>query len=270
MKIVSFNVNGIRARTHQLEKLIDKHSPDIIGLQETKVDNENFPLETIKNLGYEVIINGQKGHYGVATFHKNNLVSSSIGFETDKEDAQCRLITSKHLLNKKEVIVINGYFPQGDNRDHPKKFPYKQKFFKDLMKHLNNNFKKSENIIILGDLNISPEDTDIGIGEENRKRWLATGKCSFLPEEREWLENIKKWGFSDSYRKFFPESNDKFSWFDYRSRGFDDSPKRGLRIDHLWVTDSLLEIAAAAGIDYEIRGMEKPSDHAPVWTEFNF
>ena len=94
------------------------------------------------------------------------------------------------------------------------------------MKHLNNNFKKSENIIILGDLNISPEDTDIGIGEENRKRWLATGKCSFLPEEREWLENIKKWGFSDSYRKFFPESNDKFSWFDYRSRGFDDSPKR--------------------------------------------
>ena len=138
------------------------------------------------------------------------------------------------------------------------------------MKHLNNNFKKSENIIILGDLNISPEDTDIGIGEENRKRWLATGKCSFLPEEREWLENIKKWGFSDSYRKFFPESNDKFSWFDYRSRGFDDSPKRGLRIDHLWVTDSLLEIAVAAGIDYEIRGMEKPSDHAPVWTEFNF
>ena len=138
------------------------------------------------------------------------------------------------------------------------------------MKHLNNNFKKSENIIILGDLNISPEDTDIGIGEENRKRWLATGKCSFLPEEREWLKNIKEWGFSDSYRKFFPESNDKFSWFDYRSRGFDDSPKRGLRIDHLWVTDSLLEIAAAAGIDYEIRGMEKPSDHAPVWTEFNF
>ncbi len=64
MKIVSFNVNGIRARIHQLEKLIDKHSPDIIGLQETKVDNENFPLETIKNLGYEVIINGQKGHYG--------------------------------------------------------------------------------------------------------------------------------------------------------------------------------------------------------------
>ena len=168
------------------------------------------------------------------------------------------------------MTIINGYFPQGDNRDHPVKFPYKEKFFKDLMLHLNNNFNKNENIIILGDLNISPEDIDIGIGEDNRKRWLATGKCSFLPEEREWLQKIKDWGFKDSYRKFYPDSDDKYSWFDYRSRGFDDSPKRGLRIDHLWVTESLLEMAKGADIDYEIRGMEKPSDHAPVWTEFNF
>ena len=168
------------------------------------------------------------------------------------------------------MTIINGYFPQGDNRDHPVKFPYKEKFFKDLMLHLNNNFKKNENIIILGDLNISPEDIDIGIGEDNRKRWLATGKCSFLPEEREWLQKIKDWGFKDSYRKFYPDSDDKYSWFDYRSRGFDDSPKRGLRIDHLWVTESLLEMAKGADIDYEIRGMENPSDHAPVWTEFNF
>ena len=99
---------------------------------------------------------------------------------------------------------------------------------------------------------------------------MTTGKCSFLPEEREWLQKIKDWGFKDSYRKFYPESDEKFSWFDYRSRGFDDSPKRGLRIDHLWVTESLLDMAEGANIDYEIRGMEKPSDHAPVWTEFNF
>ena len=270
MKIFSFNVNGIRARYHQLEKLISIHNPEVFCLQETKVHNDDFPHEEIDKLGYQKIINGQKGHYGVATFHKDNLLTSSIGFETDSEDAQCRLITSKHLLNKKEVTIINGYFPQGDNRDHPVKFPYKEKFFKDLMLHLNNNFKKNENIIILGDLNISPEDIDIGIGEDNRKRWLATGKCSFLPEEREWLQKIKDWGFKDSYRKFYPDSDDKYSWFDYRSRGFDDSPKRGIRIDHLWVTKSLLEMAKGADIDYEIRGMEKPSDHAPVWTEFNF
>ena len=268
MKIFSFNVNGLRARLHQMSALIEKHSPDIICLQETKVDNENYPMESINELGYQAIINGQKGHYGVSTLYKYEPIDFQIGFPTDKEDAQCRLISSRHKFSTQEVTIINGYFPQGESRDHPKKFPYKEKFFKDLMIYLNENFSPEENIIILGDLNISPEDIDIGIGENNRKRWLATGKCSFLPEEREWLEKIKTWGFFDSYRKFFPDSNDKFSWFDYRSRGFDDNPKRGLRIDHLWVTKPLLDMAVESEIDYEIRGMEKPSDHAPVWTKF--
>ena len=204
----------------------------------------------------------------MSTLYKSEPLDFQLGFPTDEEDAQCRLISSRHKFSSQEVTIINGYFPQGESRDHPKKFPYKEKFFKDLMIYLNENFSPEDNIIILGDLNISPEDIDIGIGENNRKRWLATGKCSFLPEEREWLENIKTWGFFDSYRKFFPDSNDKFSWFDYRSRGFDDNPKRGLRIDHLWVTKPLLEMAIESKIDYEIRGMEKPSDHAPVWTEF--
>ena len=268
MKIFSFNVNGLRARLHQMSALIEKHSPDIICLQETKVDNENYPMESINELGYQAIINGQKGHYGVSTLYKYEPIDFQIGFPTDKEDAQCRLISSRHKFSNQEVTIINGYFPQGESRDHPKKFPYKEKFFKDLMIYLNENFSPEENIIILGDLNISPEDIDIGIGENNRKRWLATGKCSFLPEEREWLEKIKTWGFFDSYRKFFPDSSDKFSWFDYRSRGFDDNPKRGLRIDHLWVTKPLLDMAVESEIDYEIRGMEKPSDHAPVWTKF--
>ena len=231
--------------------------------------NDDFPFESLENLGYKIIINGQKGHYGVATFYKGDLVSSSLGFESDPEDAQCRLITSTHKIKKGQLTCINGYFPQGESREHPIKFPYKKKFFKDLMSHLDKNFSNDQNIIILGDLNISPEDIDIGIGENNRKRWLQTGKCSFLPEEREWLQKIKDWGFQDSFRKLNPMSNDVFSWFDYRSRGFDDSPKRGLRIDHLWVTSSLYDIVEEVGIDYEIRAMEKPSDHAPVWTKFS-
>ena len=179
------------------------------------------------------------------------------------------MITSTHKLKKGELTCINGYFPQGESRDHPTKFPYKKKFFEDLMSHLDESFSKEQNIIILGDLNISPQDIDIGIGENNRKRWLQTGKCSFLPEEREWLQKIIDWGFEDSYRKINPSSDDLFSWFDYRSRGFDDNPKRGLRIDHLWITKPLSEKIKSVGIDYEIRGMEKPSDHAPVWTEFS-
>ena len=120
----------------------------------------------------------------------------------------------------------------------------------------------------MGDLNISPQDIDIGIGEQNRKRWLSTGKCSFLPEEREWLKNLTDWGLKDSFRLINPEVDDLFSWFDYRSRGFDDVPKRGLRIDQIWITDSLAPTLKDVGIDYEARGMEKPSDHAPIWANF--
>ena len=161
MKIFSFNVNGLRARLHQMSALIDKHSPDIICLQETKVDNENYPMESINELGYKAIINGQKGHYGVSTLYKSEPLDFQLGFPTDEEDAQCRLISSRHKFSSQEVTIINGYFPQGESRDHPKKFPYKEKFFKDLMIYLNENFSPDDNIIILGDLNISPEDIDI-------------------------------------------------------------------------------------------------------------
>ena len=123
-----------------MSKLIEKHSPEIICLQETKVDNENFPMESINDLGYEALINGQKGHYGVSTLYKSAPIEFQIGFPSDKEDAQCRLISSKHKFANEEVTVINGYFPQGESRDHPKKFPYKEKFFKDLMIYLNKNF----------------------------------------------------------------------------------------------------------------------------------
>ena len=120
--------------------------------------------------------------------------------------------------------------------------------------------------LIMGDMNISPTDLDIGIGEENRKRWLRTGKCSFLPEEREWMERLLGWGLVDTYRHANPEKNDQFSWFDYRSKGFDDN--RGLRIDLLLASNPLAERCEETGIDYEIRSMEKPSDHAPVWAKF--
>ncbi|WP_263364298.1 exodeoxyribonuclease III, partial [Candidatus Enterovibrio escicola] len=114
--------------------------------------------------------------------------------------------------------------------------------------------------------NISPLDCDIGIGDVNRKRWLKTGKCSFQPEEREMLETLMNWGFSDTFRQQFPDVDDKYSWFDYRSRGFDDN--RGLRIDVIFVTASLTNRCVDTGIDYELRGIEKPSDHAPIWAEF--
>ena len=268
LKVISFNINSVRARIHQVEEIINFHDPDVIGLQETKVDNENYPHEAIEELGYKSIVHGQKAHYGVALLSKKLPINHGMGFSGDTEESQKRFVWGEYKVNKEKVFILNGYFPQGEERNHPIKFPAKEKFYKDLIKHLNNNHTPEQHLMVMGDLNISPEDIDIGIGEENRKRWLRSGKCSFLPEERQWLANLTSWGLFDTFRTVNPEENKTFSWFDYRSRAFNDKPKRGLRIDHIWATKDLNEKIVEVGVDYKIRGMEKPSDHAPIWTSF--
>lgn len=269
MKIVSFNVNGLRARPHQMQTLVDQYAPDIIGLQETKVSNEDFPLDAVQALGYEVSFHGQKGHYGVALLSKLPVIATQKGFPWDEDDAQKRLICQTYKTAKGPLHVINGYFPQGENREHETKFPAKEKFYADLNRYLSENFTNDEQVIVMGDINISPEDIDIGIGAPNAKRWLRTGKCSFLPEEREWLAKLKNWGLTDTFRNQHPEVSDRFSWFDYRSKGFADDPKRGLRIDVILATQQLTQACTETDILYDIRGMEKPSDHAPITADFD-
>jgi exodeoxyribonuclease-3 len=270
MKIVSFNINGLRARPHQLAALIEKHQPDVIGLQETKVSDEQFPQAEIEALGYHVHFHGQKGHYGVALLSRLPPLSLHKGFDTDDEEAQRRFIWGTFAdRNGVPVTIMNGYFPQGESRDHPTKFPAKQRFYSDLQALLEGQFRNDQPLLVMGDMNISPQDCDIGIGADNAKRWLKTGKCSFLPEEREWMERLKGWGLVDSFRHLYPEVTDRFSWFDYRSRGFEDDPKRGLRIDLIMASQHLVPRIKAAGVDYELRAMEKPSDHAPIWLELS-
>ena len=268
MKAISFNVNSIRTRMHQLQAVIDQHQPDFIGLQETKVNDPDFPLEAVKALGYNVEFFGQKTHYGVAILSKHPFKQVLKGFAQDADEAQRRFIGGVFDTPLGEITLLNGYFPQGESRDHPVKFPAKQKFYADLLQHLNAHHSPQQQLIVMGDMNISHQDIDIGIGEENRKRWLRTGKCSFLPEEREWLNQLLGWGLKDTYREQNPDSNEKFSWFDYRSGGFEDNPKRGLRIDLILATQTLLDKCVDTGIDYEIRAMEKPSDHCPIWASF--
>jgi len=268
MKVVSFNVNGIRAHIHQLEHLITTYQPDILGLQETKVEDASFPETVVRGLGYQVYFHGQKGHYGVALMSKEPALAVTKGFTTDTEKSQKRWITGDFVVNNQIITICNGYFPQGENRSHPEKFPNKAQFYADTLSYLNER-APSTPLIVMGDLNISHQDIDIGIGEENRKRWLRSGKCSFLPEEREWLNELVAWGLNDTYRKHYPEDAKRFSWFDYRSKGFDNNPKRGLRIDLILATDPLNAVCTGAGIGYDIRSMEKPSDHAPIWADFD-
>lgn len=266
--IISFNVNGIRARPHQLQALTETYSPDILGLQEIKVQDSEFPVAEVQALGYHVEFFGQKGHYGVALLSKVAPVFVQKGWPWDDEDAQKRIIHARYVIDDKEWNVLNGYFPQGESRHHETKFPAKEQFYADLQRYLTESFKPEDRVIVMGDMNISPEDTDIGIGEPNRKRWLKDGKCSFLPEEREWYQRLLGWGLKDTYRKHYPTSTEFYSWFDYRSKGFEDTPKRGLRIDHILATESAYAECTDAGVAYDIRGLEKPSDHAPIWSKF--
>lgn len=271
MKAVSFNVNGIRARMHQIESLIETESPDVIGLQEIKVIDDLFPKADIEVLGYHCEFFGQKGHYGVALLSKKPPVEVCKGFPGDDEDAQRRFIYAKYESESGNPFwVMNGYFPQGESRDHPIKFPAKERFYKDLHQLLQDQFSPNDPILLMGDMNVAHTDFDIGIGEQNAKRWLRTGKTSFLPEEREWLNRVLDWGFKDGFRIQRPECNKWLSWFDYRSKGFDDDPRRGLRIDYVFSTEPLLSQLKATSISYDIRGMEKPSDHAPVIAEFDY
>jgi len=269
-KVVTFNVNGIRARPHQLEKLRDLYDPDIIGLQEIKVHDDEFPRQMVEDLGYYVEHHGQKGHYGVALLSKKPPLKIIKGFPNDAEDAQKRMITGIYETDKgNQITVLNGYYPQGENRKHAIKFPAKKKFYQDLNQFLADQFNPKDHVVLVGDMNISSTDLDIGIGEVNAKRWLREGKTSFLPEEREWMEKLLSWGLVDSYRHLHPQVDDIYSWFDYRSKGFNKEPKRGLRIDLLLATQSLMAKMTDSNIDYQLRAMLKPSDHCPAWTDFD-
>jgi exodeoxyribonuclease-3 len=267
MKIVSFNVNSLRQRLHQLQRVIDKHAPEFIGLQETKVQDHDFPLDAITAMGYQVIYMGQKTHYGVALLSRQICARPCYGFPGDPEDAQKRFIGGEFQIDGEPMLIFNGYFPQGESRDHAIKFPAKTRFYEDLNRFLGAYDMTRSKLIVMGDYNIAPQDLDIGIGADNAKRWLKTGKTSFLPEEREWFKSLEALGLHDAFRLCHAHEDNCFSWFDYRSRGFDREPKRGLRIDHLMVSELLKPAVIDAGVDYDIRGMEKPSDHAPAWIE---
>lgn len=266
---VSFNINGIRARQHQLEAVRDIINPDVMGLQETKVHDDQFPLSDVESLGYHVEYFGQKGHYGVALVSKVAPIFVQKGFPDEDAEAQKRFIHARYLLGGREIDVLNGYFPQGESQDHPTKYPMKRAYYADLMTYIDTLKAEGRSLIVMGDMNIAPEDIDIGIGEANAKRWLKNGKTSFLPEEREWYEALMSRELIDTYRQHYPDSTEFYSWFDYRSRGFNDDPKRGMRIDHILCTSDLTDHCVDAGISYELRAMEKPSDHAPIRSIFN-
>lgn len=266
MRIATFNVNGIRSRVHQIAQFVRDYRPDVLALQEIKCVDDVFPYKAINELGYHAEVFGQKGHYGVATLSKRRPVDIELGFKGDDDQSQRRMIKTSFIdRDNQKITIYNCYFPQGESRVHPTKFPAKKKFYADLLNSIKTEFTPKDNVMIVGDYNVAPEDIDVGISEESAARWLKTGKCAFLPEEREWLNNLINWGMHDIFREMHPNQQRQLSWFDYRSAGFDDDPKRGLRIDLILATEPIKNKCTEAEIAIDIRAMYKPSDHAPVW-----
>ena len=206
-------------------------------------------------MGSEMCI--RDSYSGVAILSKIKPKHIEYGCGIEKIDFEGRVIRADY----DNFSVMSVYFPSGSSGDLRQAF--KMDFLDQFLNYINTLKKTIPHLILSGDYNICHKAIDIHNPIRNKNT------SGFLPEEREMLSELTDWGLFDSYRSLYPEKDDEYSWFDYRSKGFEDTPKRGLRIDHIWVTHKLNSAVKGSGIDYDIRSMEKPSDHAPIWTQFD-
>lgn len=255
MKIATWNVNSLRARLELMQRWIPQDQPDIILLQETKVIDSLFPHSFLEDLGYNSIYYGQKTYNGVAILSKTPLEDIRYGFEGEKE-GEARYIEAF----TENIRVVSVYVPNGQIPNSPQYF-YKLNFLKHLEQRLANLLKYEELLIVGGDYNIAPFDSDI----YDPKAWEGSVLCT--PAERQCFENIVNLGFTDVLKTHQGESDSKeiYTWWDYRAGRW---PKnQGLRIDHLLASPLAAKKVKCTGVDRHVRGWPKTSDHAPVWCQ---
>ncbi len=264
MKIATWNVNSIRTRLDQVITWLNETEIDLLCIQETKVEDQFFPVKAFEDHGYEVKFHGQKSYNGVALVSRSKLEDVRYGLlgelPLDKE--------AKKLSDQKRVIsallenirVVNLYVPNGSDIK-TEKYQYKLEWLKCLKRYLVEQSKRNEPLCLLGDFNIALEDRDI----HNPER-LSGGIMASL-QERQALCKIIGDELKDVFRLFETETN-HWSWWDYRSGGWERD--RGWRIDHIYLCQELLEQAKSCTIHKAIRGNQKPSDHAPVVLELKW
>ncbi len=255
-RIATYNVNSIRSRLHIVIPWIKANRPDVFCMQETKVDDEDFPTGDFEEAGYQVIFKGEKGYSGVAVASLKKPERVQIGLEDDGPPDKDRLI---HCVFP-GISVLNTYVPQGRKLESPH-FAYKLRWFKRISAFLKKSHSPDDPLIWCGDLNVAPEDIDV----HDPKR--LAGHVCFAPVVREAFEEVKSWGFVDVFRKFHPGEKSQYTFFDYR---VPNSMERGLgwRVDHILATKPLAAKAKACRIDTDTRLADKPSDHTVLIAEF--
>jgi len=258
MKIISWNVNSVRARIENILNYIKDSNPDILFLQEIKTQNENFPSETFRECGYNSYVFGQKSYNGVAFLSKLKIQNVKNDFINDKLK-QSRIITGEINLNKKKVKLINIYVPNGNPVD-TEKYEYKKNWLTLFIKKVKKELVTNSNLIISGDFNVIPEEIDV----YDSKRY--ENDALFRLEIRKKYRELINLGFNDVYRHFNKSKQD-YTFWDYFAASWQKN--YGMRIDHFLVSNNLLENIKSININKKPRSKIKPSDHTPIELEIN-
>ncbi len=254
MKIVSYNVNGIRAAIKKgFVEWLSENDFDIVCIQETKANHDQVDTSAIEALGYNIYWFGatKKGYSGVAVFTKIKPTNIILGQEQEKYDFEGRTLQVEY----NNFVLINTYFPSGSSGDIRQEFKYS--FLEDYMVFIKNLQKKGKPLIVVGDYNICHLDIDIHNPTKQKKT------SGFLPEERKWMDNWFVNDMVDSFRKIHTTTIDKYSWWSYRANARNNN--KGWRIDYISVSKSIENKIKAADILEKI----KHSDHCPVYLEIN-
>tara|TARA_E500000331_G_scaffold304239_1_gene307212 strand:+ start:2576 stop:3415 length:840 start_codon:yes stop_codon:yes gene_type:complete len=264
VQIATWNVNSIRTRLDQVQAWLQDAQPDLLCLQETKVDDPLFPHEVFEAQGYQVHFHGQKAYNGVAIVSRQPLEDVRRGFTGElPEDAEAlQLGEQKRVISAlvNNIRIVNVYVPNGSALKS-EKYPYKLEWLSCLNRYLSAQAKRDEPLCLVGDFNIALEARDIHHPER------LTGGIMASELEREALLNVLGDRLHDVFRVFEPDAN-HWSWWDYRSGAWDRD--QGWRIDHIYLCDELLSQARSCVIHKHLRGHEKPSDHAPVTVDLNW
>jgi exodeoxyribonuclease III len=255
LSIATWNVNSIRSRLHHLlDWLRSDNAPDVVCLQELKVEDAIFPAMEIEELGYNIAIHGQKTYNGVAILSKYPLEDVLRGLPGNEEDEQARYIEALVCVNDSVVRVASVYVPNGQAVDSDK-FQYKMRFY-DLLKARLDTLRGFDEVTVIGgDYNVAPQNIDVYDPAS------LEGTVCFHPREREKLRNILNSGYYDAFRICEPEKQ-QFSWWDYRGNGW--KMNKGLRIDHLLLSPKAVDCMNGCDTLSDMRDAEKASDHAPV------
>ena len=258
MKIVSWNVNSVRARILNILNYLKNSKPDILMIQEIKTEEKNFPFNDFKNLGYQSYVFGQKSYNGVAFLSKKKIDKINIAFFKDKLN-QSRIIVGD-IKNKSNTFkLINIYVPNG-NPINTEKYDYKKNWFKSFIKEVKKTLSENKNIIIGGDFNVIPEEIDVYDHTKYENDAL------FKLEIRKKFRELINLGFHDIYR-YFNKDKEEYTFWDYMAGAWQKN--HGMRIDHFLVSNNLLNNIKNINIDKKPRSKLKPSDHVPIELEIN-